>query len=444
MGLFSKKKDDGKNKSGSTPAPNPYAAAPAGREPYGHGASHSAQPSHSNPPPYQNGPNDRFRQEKSPAVTGPGAPYGNNHGSAPPGYGRSQGYGASQYDGTADVNAKHSGYGGLGRTNSRDTMSTDAGRDALFGNASQRHQQSVPNGGYGQKGGHGGGPAYGTNGSYQSNDTGRNELFGNAPQRAQQGYQNGGFSQSGVSGGSGAYDNSTYGSAQKTAEEEEEEQVLASKQEIKFIKQQDVSSIRNARMLLAQAQESAGNTLGNLQGQRDRLTNVELNLDRSSTQNKVAEENTKKLDKLNRSMFSIVGNPSSKKLDLADEQSLRQRQEERAEAQRLRTEGYRAKNKGEEFHRSLAGNSLQKPPKTTLAERGKFQFEADSDDDAMEEEIEGGVDELYTGVKILKGYAHEMNREIEFSNKQIDSIHRKTDKVDDQIANNRRKLDRIH
>jgi len=33
----------------------------------------------------------------------------------------------------------------------------------------------------------------------------------------------------------------------------------------------------------------------------------------------------------------------------------------------------------------------------TLADRAKYQFEADSDDDAMENEIDGNLDELHGG-----------------------------------------------
>ena len=53
------------------------------------------------------------------------------------------------------------GYGGLGRTSSNDTMTTDAGRNELFGNAASRQQQQQaqgpPGGAYGQSGAYGAG-----------------------------------------------------------------------------------------------------------------------------------------------------------------------------------------------------------------------------------------------------------------------------------------------
>jgi thiamine pyrophosphokinase len=56
-----------------------------------------------------------------------------------------------------------------------------------------------------------------------------------------------------------------------TAEEQEEENVNADKQEIKFLKQQDVSSTRNALRLAQQAEETGRDTLARLGAQGERL-----------------------------------------------------------------------------------------------------------------------------------------------------------------------------
>lgn len=238
MGFLSKKKEaesDDANRSalfggrkkekGSPAAQNPYAAPPA-NDPY-------AQP----PPSYSGGgAQNTFRQEKSPAVTGPGQSYGQQQ--RPGGYGaqggsyaQQQGYGTDRYGGGAPTQ-RPGGYGGLGRTPSNDTMSTDAGRNELFGNAAQRQQQRP--GGYGQSG------AYGDN-----NQSGG---YGSAP------------------GGYGAY-----GDRELTAEEQEEEDINATKSEIKFMKQQDVSSTRNALRLAQQAEETGRDTLARLGAQGERI-----------------------------------------------------------------------------------------------------------------------------------------------------------------------------
>jgi hypothetical protein len=242
MGFLSKKKDDGEDsnrgalfgnrkKKDSPAAQNPYAAPPA-NDPY-------TQP----PPAYSGGRNDSYRQEKSAAATGPGQPYGQR----PGGYSAQGGsYGSqSGYGGGAPAPAQRAGgYGGLGRTTSQDTMSTDAGRNELFGNAPQRQQAPPPqqSGAYGQSGGYG--------------DSNQGGGYGQAP------------------GGYGSY-----GDRELTAEEQEEEDISATKNEIKFMKQQDVSSTRNALRLAQQAEETGRDTLARLGAQGERIhkyVNLEL------------------------------------------------------------------------------------------------------------------------------------------------------------------------
>ena len=85
---------------------------------------------------------------------------------------------------------------------------------------------------------------------------------------------------------------------------------MHSKNEIKFMKQQDVSSTRNALRLAQQAEETGRDTLARLGAQGERIHNTERNLDLASSQNRIAEEKARELKTLNRSMFAVhVGNP---------------------------------------------------------------------------------------------------------------------------------------
>ena len=100
--------------------------------------------------------------------------------------------------------------------------------------------------------------------------------------------------------------------------------------------------------------------------------------------------------------------------------------------------------------------------KSTLADRAKYQFEADSEDDEMENEIDGNLgkyrilscsmvlwltkvitDALHGAAKRLNQLGRAMGEEVDTQNKHIERITGKTDKVDDQIAMNRARLDRI-
>ncbi|EMD93895.1 hypothetical protein COCC4DRAFT_38517 [Bipolaris maydis ATCC 48331] len=422
MGLFGKKKDKGaeaedSNRSAlfgsrkgkeSPAAQNPYAAPPA-NDPY-------AQP----PPSYSGGQDSSFRQEKTPAVTGPGQAYGQRpggYGAQGGSYGAQSGYGNDQYGGGPPQ--RPGGYGGLGRTASNDTMATDAGRNELFGNAAQR-QQGRPqqeSGGYGQSG------AYGDS-------------------------QSGGYG-GGAAGGYGSTPGGygTYEDRQLTAEEQEEEDINATKQEIKFIKQQDVSSTRNALRLAEQALETGRGTLSTMAAQGERIHNTERNLDLASIQSDRASGQTKELARINASMFSIVPNPFTgnskreKEMQRAMDQHTRDRETREATNKAAWESAARANQAQRGIQSAGAGIGGNK---ASLAQRSKYQMEPDSEDDEMENEIENNLDQLHIAAKSLNQLGRAMGTEADKQNEHITRITGKTDNVDDKIARNRLKLDRIH
>jgi len=237
MGLFGKKDKDkdkseeatrtslfakSKKPSQAPAASNPYAVQQSTPDPYastpnygisGTSVNRSQQqppqqrggPSNGGPPAYDG--NSAFSKDKSPV---PAGGYNGNKFQSPDAFGQQQrGYGGGDAYGTnggPSTSQRPGGYGGLGRSNSQDTMATDAGREALFGGAKERIQQRQaqdmvqtglppeedPNRGYGGGGGHG----------------------------------------SSSSGGYGQYG----ADRQLTAEEEEEEQVNGAKDQIRELK----------------------------------------------------------------------------------------------------------------------------------------------------------------------------------------------------------------
>ncbi|KAH6638413.1 plasma membrane snare protein-like protein [Boeremia exigua] len=416
MGFLSKKKDDGADtdrkalfgsrKSEKAPAQsNPYAAAP-GQDPY------------AQPPPQYSSSNDGYRQEKTAAVTGPGQQYGGGprggggggYGAQGGSYGAQGGYGNDRYGGSPAPQQSArgpGGYGGLGRTSSTDT---DANRNDLFGNAAQRQQQQPQQqpGGYGsQSGGYG----QATPGGYGAS-----------------------------SGGYGAY-----GDRELTAEEQEEEDISATKQEIKFMKQQDVSSTRNALRLAQQAEETGRDTLARLGAQGERIHNTERNLDLASTQNRIAEEKARELKTLNKSMFAMhVSNPftASSRREARDAKIMDNHHRDREARDATRKAAWESSARQDDQNRTMQGMSGA-GKKASLADRAKFQFEADSDDDEMENEIDANLDALHGAAKRLNQLGRAMGEETDNQNKHIERINLKTDKVDDQIAMNRARLDRI-
>ena len=123
----------------------------------------------------------------------------------------------------------------------------DAAKAQLFGNAAQKSrpppQGSLPGGpAPNQYGGASQGyqpPSQSNRYNQRDDDPNRNQLFGNAPQRVQQNQQSGAYGRSGAYGDDGAAGGyGAYGSTPKTAEEEEEEDIQATKHEMRNMKRE--------------------------------------------------------------------------------------------------------------------------------------------------------------------------------------------------------------
>lgn len=307
------------------------------------------------PPGYQGAPQPN-RYEKSPVPPG-----GYGGGGAPPKYQSAGSYGqGGGYGGDAYGNAppqRQGGYGGMGRSNSQDTMSTDAGRSALFGDAPSRvaQQQAAAQ-------------QYGGDSSYANS---------------------GGYGASDLHGGYGAPPD-----RELTAEEQEDQDVSATKGEIRQIKQDTVSSSRRTRQIAEQSEQLGRDTLARLGAQGERIHNTERNLDLASSQNILAEEKARELKTLNRSMFAVhVSNPftAKKREDAAANLALEKNQREREVREATQAAAYSSQARAQAQQRDLNGNIIRKPGAKNLADRAKYQFEADSEDEEMENELDDNL-----------------------------------------------------
>lgn len=388
--LFSRSKAA---KSPAPPANNPYAVPASSNNPYAT-QSHQNDPyapksqssftqpptssfgsltlnsEYGQPPAYGNGsaPN---RYEKSPVPQGGyggGAPRYQAHGSSGPskGYGSSNPYGSN--DGPPSASRYGAGgYGGFGgRRGSQETVGTDIGREALFGAAPQRAQEARQR----EEAVAAGQEAPSQDNSYANADSGY--------------------------GAPGSYGYGDDSGREKTAEELEEEDVGAKKDLIYTTKKETVQTSRRALQIAEQSEQIGRETLARLGQQGDRIHRAENNLDLSAFQNRKAEEKAKELKTLNRSMFAVhVGNPftSTKRHEEAIHGELEKRQHERATQEATRAAAYSSQQRKEGAQKDLRGNPVTSAAKQrSLADRAKYQFEADSEDDEMENEIE---DNLY-------------------------------------------------
>lgn len=338
----------------------------------------------------------------SPAPRGPHQiPSDNKYsGYAPNKYGNQDGYGSDRYGGAspgAGAGASRygaGGYGGLGSSDPNDPGAADAARNELFNGAQNRAQQSP--------------------------------LVGSPPP-----YSEG--QQSGYGGGSNEYSMATYQERQLTAEEEEEESIQGIKQEMRHIKQGDVASTRNALRVAAQAEETGRATLARLGAQGEMVHGAEKNLDMATVEGRLAQEKARELKTLNKSMFAVhVSNPftSSSRRRERDERILNTHREERDARDTTRGEAYQTSARMERVFRDIDREAAKqgKGKKAGVTERAKYQFEADSEDEGMEDEIEQNLDLLGGAAGRLNGLAKATGRELDEQNRHLERI---TGKVSD-------------
>ena len=319
-------------------------------------------------------------------------------------YGAQGGYGGDRYGTTGGAAPSQSGasrygaggYGGLGGAGGYDDGADD-NRDALFGGAKDRLKQ-------------------------KSDTNGQPPPYDEPSQSGTQSNYGGSSSQQGYGG---------YGSSQAdrqlTAEEEEEEEILATKQKIRFMKQEDVASTRNALRIAQQAEETGRDTLARLGAQGEHIHNTEKNLDLAHNQNRVAEDKAKELKKLNRSMFAVhVANPftAGSRREARDQAVIDKHLDEREEREATRRAAYQAdqrlKGAFKELHKGDEGYGEKRGK--NMAERSKYQFEADSEDEEMENEIDANLDLLGGAAGRLNALARATGKEVDEQNKLLDRI----------------------
>ena len=265
-------------------------------------------------------------------------------------------------------------------------------------------------------------------------DADRNELFGGSKDRKQAGIPGGGapppYSEGGqpaYGGGSNDYSMQTYQDRQLTAEEEEEESINATKQEMRFVKQGDVASTRNALRVAAQAEETGRSTLARLGAQGEDVHNAEKSLDMATVEGRIAQEKARELKTLNKSMFAVhVANPftSSSRRRERDERILNTHRDERDLRDGTRAEAHQTNARMEKVFRDIDRDAAKqgKGKKANVTERAKYQFEADSEDEAMEDEIEQNLDLLGGAAGRLNGLAKATGKELDEQNRHLERI----------------------
>lgn len=229
------------------------------------------------------------------------------------------------------------------------------------------------------------------------------------------------------------------------AMDSEDEDAEAIKGQIRFTKQQSVNSSRNALRIAAEAEESGRNALGMLGSQGERLANTEHNLSLAETQNKIAEEKAKELKQANRSMFAVhVSNPFGAKRRLQEKEE-RMKADKRMEQANREGRRQTAYDSQQRVQSGLTQKSelAQKYKPRNMTERSKYQFEADSEDEAMEDEIDNNLNGISQATGRLKKLAMSTNEEVTRQNQRLDNIAESTDTLDVNVHLNTSRLANI-
>ncbi|KAF3174302.1 Protein transport protein S9 plasma membrane t-SNARE, variant 2 [Orbilia oligospora] len=258
-----------------------------------------------------------------------------------------------------------------------------------------------------------------------------------------------GYGSSGYSAESG-YDSkdpySTGQGRQMTAEEEEEEDADALKAQIRFTKQESVASTRNALRAAARAEEVGRDTLVKLGEQGEKLHQTELNLDMAKNHGHRAEDQAAHLKRLNRSMFvPVAGSPFGRqaKADKEEEKIMERHRVAREERERVQAAGMQGQQQVKSGLRPMGAPAMAPRQKMSLADKAKYQFEADAEDDAMEEEIDDNLHQLGGAIGRLNLLAKTQNQVVQDQNKTIDRLNSKSESVHQQIDRNTHRINKI-
>lgn len=432
----------GSNEKVLMPNPGGLPSGPRGGRPGGVGLPGGPAPRNpSSAASSMSGPSPSYNQQaQAPPQQSSG--YGNDRYGASGGYGSSNRYGDSNpYSGGAaparggqnDSPAggrRPGGYGGLSRD-----ADDGAGRDALFGGTKDRVPNAPP---------------------------------GRAPDGS--GYGAGGYGASQGGYGGAAPDGPTgnkYGGYGEERELTEQEQIKLEEREMaRQIDQERDATVDTGHRILGiinSTIETANGTLQNMAQQDERLRNTERNLDLAEIHNRTAQEKTKELKHYNRSLWN-PGNPfmTKSKKEQRERKFMEDQEKDRERREETLLDAHQSQAKYERDMRDIQDSmnnrrALGLSSSQAAASNNKFVFdESDDEDDnpenralradrrAKEEEINNVImPGMERGVATLNQIARTFGQRVEESNKLIDRIGDKSDKVDMGVRNNRRKLDDI-
>ena len=203
-------------------------------------------------------------------------------------------------------------------------------------------------------------------------------------------------------------------------------EVQAIEQEIRFVKQGSLASTRKAIHIGLEAEETGLNSLARLAGQSQKLASVETSLDITAAHVRSAQDKTQELKRLNESMFAVhLKNPFTAKRTAEKEERriIAVHEMERLEREENRRDAYQsAQRVSQAFSMNTNTKGTVDKTKLTITSRNPFSFGEDEEDVQIERDINANLDELAGITSRLKGIALATQVEIDAQMDKIEAI----------------------
>lgn len=222
-------------------------------------------------------------------------------------------------------------------------------------------------------------------------------------------------------------------------EDSEDEEVEAIKSQIRYIKQETVNSTRNALRVAADAEIAGRNALGMLGAQGERIANTEQVVSIADSQTRIATRQADEISRLNRSIFiPNLHNPFNSKRRLHErEMKMRTQQaQDQLASERRRQLAYESEQRVLDALNQTSGTYSEtalRHKKNMLKEseeRKRVQFEADSEDDEIEDEIDLNLEGINDASKRLHTLGVSLQKELDQQNRRLEDLSLNTDKLD--------------
>eukprot|EP00834_Sanchytrium_tribonematis_P005143 NODE_292_length_10587_cov_0.520881.p5 type:complete len:248 gc:universal NODE_292_length_10587_cov_0.520881:8114-7371(-) len=213
------------------------------------------------------------------------------------------------------------------------------------------------------------------------------------------------------------------------------------KDRIDITKQKSLQSSRNTRRLLEESQRMAAINSMNLSEQRDKLNNIEDNMNLVDVHADKAITKTDELEQLNKNFITSAANPLKyyhrSKNNRANEKHNKREKQVREELGQKRPSNSRLEETNDEI---IQMNRQRGRSPNSKASRTRNNYLEGEENCQVEKEIDDNINFSSSALKNLKLMAMAQNEEIKAQNERIGNISKSTDAVSSKNKRTEKRL----